>query len=336
MIFYLGKWLSQDDFQSTRLVNKHWSEAGRSFITKLSICSEAEDSPPLRYLLKHFGDETFHQLRRLKITPQFKNGGDSLSQFTKLRSLDISCWSAGTQQFAALQFLVNLTSLSITGRQFNDAGMQNLSSLTNLSKLRLEWCNLTEASVPYLTKMTNLSHLSLSGLQAQSKACLHSLRDLKKMIRLDLSGMYLSAEALGPLSNLTNLTDLNLSTNDITSESLEQISGLCHVNKLNLSRTRVDNKGLMVLTSLQRLKELNLSGSYVDDQGLRYLTRLRFLAILDLSDNFMLCSNNLEHLMPLTTVASLRWINLQRTQANETGVKEFVDAMQPRKVIVHY
>eukprot|EP00210_Caulerpa_lentillifera_P000248 g241.t1 len=337
VIFYLEKLLTQEDFKSVRLVNKHWSEAGRSFITKLKIYNENKARPQqqLRPLLKHFSHETFHQLRQLKIF-QFKNGHDSLSYLTKLSSLDITSSSANTQEFAALKFLVNLNSLSLRGTPLRDQGMQYLSGLTNLSTLCLEWCSITEASVLYLADMTNLSYLSLQGLQVISEKCLEPLRGMKSLIGLDLSRIYLSGRALNPLSNLTNLCNLNLSTNDITSESLSEISGLCYIKKLDLSYTRVGNEGLRNIRSLQRLKELNLSGSYVDDGGLRYLTRFKFLSDLDLSDNFMVCCSNLQHLMPLTRLSSLRWMNLCNTQANETGVEMFRAAIKPREIKISY
>lgn len=320
-----------------RLVNKHWSIAGRSFITGVTICNEDAftSSTQSRSSLRYFTDESFHQLRHLKIS-QFKEGHDALSYLTKLHSLDISWWFAEVHQFAALQALVNLTSLKLGWTQLKDEGMQYISGLTNLTTLSLEWCHLTETSISYLVPMTNLSHLSLSGLVCTTDNCLHPLQNLKKLSRLDLSGMYLSAKALSPLKGLTNLTDLNLSANDLTSESLEDVARLRYLKRLDLSRTNVDNEGLKKLRTLQRLRHLNLSASYISDQGLHLLTHFKFLSNLDLSYNFMLCSNNLYCLMPLTRLTSLRWINLERTQATATDVEMFLDAMNARRIIINY
>eukprot|EP00210_Caulerpa_lentillifera_P004116 g3925.t1 len=337
VIFYLRKWLSLKDCLSVRLVNKHWSIAGRSFITGIELCNENEftSTTQLCSLLRYFSDESFHQLRRLKIS-QFKDGYDSLSYWTKLTSLDISGLSVDVHQYAAaLQSLVNLTSLNLGWTQLNDEGMQYISGLTNLSILCLEWCHhLTETSISSIVIMTNLSHLSLCGLYCETETCLQPIQNLKKLNKLDLSGMYLSERALSPLSNLTNLTELNLSANDITSQSLEEISGLCHIKRLDLSRTKIDNIGLLKLRSLQRLTDLNLSDSSIDDHGLNHLTRFKLLSKLNLSDNYMLCWRNLHYLMPLTKLTLLHWINLERTQADKVGVEMFIDAVKPRKITI--
>jgi len=80
------------------------------------------------------------------------------------------------------------------------------------------------------------------------------------------------------------------------------------------------------------LRRLNLSGTVVDDHGLPFITQLGLLSSLDLSDNFMVGWNNLEHLMPFTSLAFLHKLYLQKTQANPVSVRALANSFLPRKL----
>ena len=211
-------------------------------------------------------------------------------------------------------------------------GTKHISSLKNLTSLNLEWCHITELSIARLTGLTKLTRLNVRGLVHSCVYCLQPLTALKELTFLDLSWIHLKDDALRPISELTNLTNLNLTMNPLSCAAMSVVSGLTQLIELGLMKTNVGNEGLQSLTSLVRLRRLNLCGTAVEDHGLQVLTHLRLLTSLDLSENYMIGWNNLEHLMPLTSLVFLRQLFLQKTQANSTAVKILADRFRTRRL----
>ena len=124
--------------------------------------------------------------------------------------------------------------------------------------------------------------------------------------------------------------------NPLSSAAMNVIGGLVQLRILNLKKTNVGNEGLRRLTSLMRLRELNLSETAVEDRGLQFLTHLSLLSSLDLSNNFMVGWDSLEHLMPLTSLAFLQKLQLQRTQADASTATSLANRFLPKRLRIKY
>jgi hypothetical protein len=193
----------------------------------------------------------------------------------------------GGTQFASLDKLKGLTSLTLTLKDdqvTSLSGLQRLKGLTSLS-LDLNHDHFQDlADLAQLKGLTSLS-LNLSGFRVLNIAELEQLVELEKLkgltsLSLNLSNSTItSLEGLQQLKGLTSLS-LNLSNSSVTSfEGLEQLTGLTSLS-LNLNYSRVTSlAGLEQLKGLTTLS-LNLSASNIKSlEGLQQLKGLRSLSL---------------------------------------------------------
>ena len=95
--------------------------------------------------------------------------------------------------------------------------------------------------------------------------------DDSKTVAFHLSGKDLDNGGLQFVKNVGKLIELNLKDTKITDEGLANLSSLVTLKRLNLARTQVSDKGLAYLKGLDNVAYLNLYGSQVTDAGLEHL-----------------------------------------------------------------
>ncbi len=201
---------------------------------------------------------------------------------------------AGAQNYADLQYMIHLESLTIEDGTANQLSsirelkeikkltvkntnitsddLQTISYLTSLNELSLNSCGLS--TIAPLTSLTSLTYLDLGNNALRNIAAISSL--------IELESLYLNSnviEDLTPLSGCSRIITLDLAHNTITSiASLESLK--------NLSNLNISNNTISDITSigyLSGLKELRAEHNTISD--ISALAQCLDLTYLDISDN---------------------------------------------------
>ncbi|MFV2067697.1 MAG: hypothetical protein ACC645_12035 [Pirellulales bacterium] len=97
------------------------------------------------------------------------------------------------------------------------------------------------------------------------------VKDLRKVIHLNLKETQITDAGLAHLGTIPSITRLHLEKTKITDEGLTQLSSLGELEYLNLYGTSITDAGLVHLQGLDRLKKLYLWQTGVTDEGVRRL-----------------------------------------------------------------
>jgi Leucine-rich repeat (LRR) protein len=122
--------------------------------------------------------------------------------------------------------------------------------------------------------------------------------------RVDLEGLPVGDDALGPLAELNQITGLYLGNTRITDAGAAKLADLRQLEDLDLSATKITDAGLANLRGLNRLRCLSLWGTQITDAGLENLSNLKQLESLDLRQT-RINGTGLEKLKPLTQLEEL-------------------------------
>ena len=117
---------------------------------------------------------------------------------------------------------------------------------------------------------SNVSIVTLDG--ANDETLVH-LRELTKLVWLDVADTQVTDEGLEHLRELTELEVLGLSDTQVTDLGLEHLTGLTRLTELGLADTQVTDAGLEHLRELTKLEYLGLSSTQVTSQGVEELRK---------------------------------------------------------------
>jgi serine/threonine protein kinase/Leucine-rich repeat (LRR) protein len=154
---------------------------------------------------------------------------------------------------------------------------------------------------------------------------LGTLRGLKNLAALDLSGTSISDAGLGQLRDLPGLRSLALSRTHVTDAGLERLEGAEGIDNLVLYSTAVTGKGL---ARFRNLRSLQADGALnLGDVGLAALRGLTRLESLVLGGDRQVTDAGLKHLRDLK---ALRLLNLTRTGVTDAGLDNLQELTELR------
>jgi len=224
----------------------------------------------------------------------------------------------GITDLTGIEYLVNLTSISLGENQISD--ISPLSSLTKLNQIYL-WHNQISDISP-LSSLTGLNRLILGDNQISDISALSSLT---RLAVLEMSMNQVSD--LLPLSSCTNLVELEMEGNLISDISV--LSSLTNLSLLDLRENQISN--ISTLSSLTKLAVLELQRNQISD--ISALSPLENLTILDLNDNLIrnvsplisltklttlsLDSNNVKNIKPISSLINLNELSLRWNQISD-------------------
>ncbi len=123
----------------------------------------------------------------------------------------------------------------------------------------------------------NDKHLDVGFHLVQDKKvtdeALTPLKDLTRMVNLNLRGTEVTDAGLVNIEKQTTLVRLHLEKTKITDAGLERLKGLVNLEYLNLYGTEVTDAGLAHLEGLTKLKSLYLWQTKVTDAGVEKLQK---------------------------------------------------------------
>jgi internalin A len=152
-----------------------------------------------------------------------------------------------------------ITSVSLRGTWVTDTDLRRLTRYTDLHELDL-----------------SLTHITDGGLQ--------EIKNLKGITDFDLYfAEYVTDEGVASIKDWKRLKRLNLHGTKASDTALEHIAGINTLETLDVGSTLMTDVGLERLTSLTNLRELTMGGNELGDAGLQALRQMPTLTYLDLS-----------------------------------------------------
>lgn len=286
-------------------------------------------------------------------------GFNHLTEFTNLRKLDLGPWiERNDQVFLIFKHLTNLSYLNLRGccRLTDEIGPESLKHLVQLTTLILSHRRFDDKQLESLKDLKELTYLDLSSCLELSDQGLQEIASLNKLEVLNLSQCFeihdLGIKSLRPLSHLSTLnlyrcseiTDealengikflASLSVLDltectkITDQGLAALSSLSLLSKLTLDSCRsITYKGLKALKNLENLTSLNLKWCGLQDKDLKGLKRYKNLKSLLLED--FKISYGLRYLKNLTTLTTLELSNFPLNTGSNSISNRAIEALPP-------
>ena len=124
------------------------------------------------------------------------------------------------KEFAIVQVMTDLRSLSLFQTKISDEGLVVLQSLSRLEYFSAEGANITDRGVTHISKLKMLSQLDLSSTKI-TDAGVAELRKLSNLYDLSLNDTQITDAGILELQRLTNLRHLQVEGTRITEIGLE-------------------------------------------------------------------------------------------------------------------
>ena len=240
------------------------------------------------------------------------------------------------QRFAAFCLLTILpfgcsqstTSPASNVQQASEAELSAIRSLTDLAVVvttdeggRAADLDLRKATVDavLLEKITGLSSLRSINLADTgfSEALLSPLKAAApNIINLDLRGCQISDAAMPQIAEFKALKVLAFDDLWISNIGLTHLLPLTDLEELYLAATIVDDEAISTVARFSKLRKLRLARTSVGDAALESLKNSKTLEELDLSENAIITDAGM---VSLSSIASLKKLNLWRVQISDTG-----------------
>lgn len=152
---------------------------------------------------------------------------DGLKQLVALKNLtrlDLSGTMIKGPGLVHLKSLTKLVELSLENMpdEFDDAAIERIAELTQLQKLVLSRTT-TDVGVKHLTKLSGLTELKLSNAKKVTNLSIDSLREMKKLEVLDLSGTKITDAGLLKLGEMKSLKRIDITNTDASREAIETL-----------------------------------------------------------------------------------------------------------------
>jgi Leucine-rich repeat (LRR) protein len=258
--------LSDDDLEPLGKLSK---------IQRLTI-----DAPITNKGLAHLSGLTELRYLFLSKTRTTSAGLVHLKDLTRLDSLD-GIGPSGDADMEIIKGFTSLSKLTITGKGFTGAGLDQLKGMTSLTNLHINQCQITDTDLEKLKGLTNVRTLNIS----QNRITGEGLKYLKD---LPLGGLAMYVTDLDDanmehVKAFTNLGFLDIRGTKVTDAGLEKIAGLTKISYLRLNNTRgITDAGLAHLKGMDKLQILSLSNTRVTDACVAHLKALPGLKTVEL------------------------------------------------------
>jgi formylglycine-generating enzyme required for sulfatase activity/Leucine-rich repeat (LRR) protein len=225
--------------------------------------------------------------------------------------VEAGCTKMDDQTMSRVEGMAHLRRLDLIDCAFTDSGLKHLQQLAELEHLFISQptstdvapgqARVTSAGLVWLANLTNLRELTLWSTQVDDVS---SLRNLKKLAKLELLFSQAGVTGLDHLAELPALKELDLTGTATTDEAVKDIASLKKLETLSLGRTSVTDACLHHLAGLDRLRSLELGGTAITDDGLQAIQSLPRLEMLSLSGT-KITDEGLRHVAKIKTLRSL-------------------------------
>ena len=225
--------------------------------------------------------------------------------------------------------LSSLRSINLADTGFSEALLSPLKAAApNIINLDLRGCQISDAAMPQIAEFKALKVLRFSGKSGQTTITddgLAPLASLKSLKVLAFDDLWISNIGLTHLLPLTYLEELYLAATIVDDEAISTVARFSKLRKLRLARTSVGDAALESLKNSKTLEELDLSeNAIITDAGMVSLSSIASLKKLNLW-RVQISDTGALALAPLT---NLTWLNLDNTKLSDAGLPALKDMNQ--------
>jgi len=240
--------------------------------------------------ISHLPYDTFFRLSRLTTIKLDANRIATLDHSTfrfmsQLSHLNLANNLLQQLPTSILRDTINLQTLRLHGNRITTISQNMLANLRNLEMLDLSDNRLAAISPDAFASQTNLRRLSLSGNMITGTLTSSLLRQLGKLIKLNLSRNYVSALTSNAFQGCRQLTLVDLSSNRLTRIQPGTFNATTALERVNLSANVIQSVPDDLFGANNSVAVLDLSNSVLTGIG-RFLYKVLHLRRLDLSKNF--------------------------------------------------
>lgn len=180
----------------------------------------------------------------LVATPEGMRYFDSLSalkpgDIQHLRVHDVTITENNLKTIAKMS---GLTTLDLSDSDVNDSSLKYIVGLKNLRHLDLSSTLVRGMTLNKLKQLKNLHHLDMSNTRIHDFAVNTIVESCPELKRLNLTGTYITDDAILKLQKLQNLRRLHISKTGITDKYIDRLLTLKELQKLTVSHTHVSPK----------------------------------------------------------------------------------------------
>ena len=252
----------------------------------------------------------------------------TLTSFSKLKSLDLSGNQIGDTELQMLEKLTSLETLKVIGCPVTDRALQRL-------KKSLPDCEVIHSNDPLLNELLNLG----GDVSAAVRAAAHKVEpiDEGKIVGIEFRLSRISDKGLAELKKLDELQWLHFTfCRKFTDDGMRNLVQMSNLKSLTLSHTSLSNRGVSKIATLTGLEQLDLStnrvgvrsGQFIDDGCMRDIGKLRELTALSLRGTEISDIG----LRRLEDLAKLKSLDIRDTRVTEGGLQRIKKKLPNCKV----
>lgn len=222
---------------------------------EFELCSEEISDVQLKPLAR------LRRVEKLKLDGNIISGtgmdvAKSMPHLKKLSLSENPLTERGIETIAQLDQLENL---EIKEVHLSDDSVATLSRMQFLKKLELDDSQISCNGIQYLSGMRNLDTLALSGQHELNDRCFGRLKDMPKLVTVDVSKTNVSGEVFENPSFLPRLREIAFKENGMSKRSFKAISNLKELRTLDIRDSKFDLESLMPLKKMPHLEEVKVS-----------------------------------------------------------------------------
>ena len=186
-------------------------------------------------------------------------GMDVARSMKHLRKLSLSENPLTEKGIETIAQLDQLENLEVKETHLSDDSVAKLSKMQFLKKLELDDCQISCNGIQYLSGMRNLDSLALSGLAYLDDSCFGRLKDMPKLVTVDVSKTNVSGEVFENPNFLPALREIAFKENGMSERSFKAISNLKELRTLDIRDSKFALESLMPLKKMRHLEEVKVS-----------------------------------------------------------------------------
>ena len=153
-----------------------------------------------------------------------------------------------------------ITGVDLRASWVTDADLRKLAQMHDLSVLDLSLTRITDQGMQELKKAPGIVDLNLAFAEYVTDEGLASLKDWKKLKRLNVRSTKISDTTLDHIAGITTLESLNIGSALVTDIGLERLATLTNLKELSVGGNKLSNNGLRALRQMPGITYLDLIG----------------------------------------------------------------------------
>ena len=258
-------------------------------------------------------------LRSLSMTACPTFGDDDLfalsSAVFKFQEVDVSGSGVTGVGLTRIRESHMLRKLVLADTQFTDEGIDSIVALPKLETLDLSGTHISDRGLAILAINSRLQSLKLSRTRITALG-FKWLPDFSHLEQLEIDG--LGTEGFDHIAKLPRLEKLSLSVSQITPKAVDSLCEtpkLCRISITGGDKSQIAQAQIEQLARVPRLNELVFSQTDLDSAAWQQIAKLDGLARLVI-EKVAITDENLERLVPLKSLQSLRCVGTKVTSAS--------------------